>query len=170
MKMSLLSSHMRAKFSLSQEMRAGVCIWRVGLDNSLLARFARSFNFLLSKSKTHTFINFCFPFFALISYSEEMQKNLTWTRTRRFLILLLLQQKHSKVEFRDKQIFCSLEYQIKKNLAFPLSIHYDMMWVGCSIVSVNIPYILHAVSSTDNMTVCDRWPTNVHALSLSDIL
>ena len=115
MKMSLLSSHMRAKFSLSQEMRAGVCIWRVGLDNSLLARFARSFNFLLSKSKTHTFINFCFPFFALISYSEEMQKNLTWTRTRRFLILLLLQQKHSKVEFRDKQIFCSLEYQIKKS-------------------------------------------------------
>ena len=88
------------------------CVWSVGLDNSLLAR---SFNFLLSKSKTHTFINFCFPFFALISYSEEMQKNLTWTRTRRFLILLLLQQKHSKVEFRDKQIFCSLEYQIKKS-------------------------------------------------------
>ena len=97
------------------------CVWSVGLDNSLLAR---SFNFLLSKSKTHTFINFCFPFFSLNSCSKEMQKNLMSTRTRRFLILLLLQQKHSKVEFRDKHIFLFIVvYQKIKNLAFPLFTH-----------------------------------------------
>ena len=65
---------------------------------------------------------------------KKCKKILHWQGQGDFLFYYF----YSKVEFRDKQIFCSLYHPIK-SLAFPLYMHNDTMWVGC-IASVNIPY------------------------------